>query len=252
MHGDENDPVRLYARHRNGPGRRRLMDEYRAAVVAYLTRVKDESGLSLNEIAQRVGVSHTTLTRPVNNPEYKYVPKFATLQKIAQSVGIPLPGVLTDQSSPPPSVAPLRTLSVRGVVAAGMWQSVELVQDEPLGEAPMVENPRFSSLPQWAELLRGPSMNRTYLDGDYLHVVDGPSLGYFPHEGDDVIVERRSGQDGKVERTCKRVKMIDGAAALVGDSTIEHWNEPLPLQSGDDGLVQIIGLVIGSYRPRGR
>lgn len=228
------------------------MDEYRAAAVAYLRRVRDESGLSLNEIAQRVGVSHTTLTRPLNNPEYKYVPKYATLQRIALLTRIGLPPELTNETSGPPSLGRLRVLSVRGTVAAGMWQTVELVQDEPLGEAPMVEDSRYAGLPQWAELLRGPSMNRTYQDGDYLHVIDAPSLGYFPHPGDDVIVERRSAQDGKIERTCKRVQIIDGKPALTGDSMVEHWNEPLPLDAGPDSIVQIIGLVVGSYRPRRR
>lgn len=250
MHGDEEKSVRLYARHRNGPGRRKLMDQYRSATIAYLLRLKDESGLSLNELAQRVGVSHTTLTRPVNNPDYKYVPKFATLQRLASLTGIPLPTELTDASNTPPDVATLTVLSVRGVVAAGMWQTVEMVQDEPLGTTNMVESPNYAGLRQWAELLRGPSMNRTYNDGDYLHVVDLAELGYTPRPGEDVIVERRSAQDGKVERTCKRVAIIAGKMALIGDSTIERWNEPLPLEDGDDGIVQIIGKVVGSYRPR--
>jgi transcriptional regulator with XRE-family HTH domain len=219
-------------------------------VVAYLIRARDASGLSLNEIAQRVGVSHTTLTRPVNNPDYKYVPKYATLQKIAQATGVNLPPELTDTSSSTPNIAALRTLSVRGVVAAGVWQAVEFVQDVPLGETEMVESRRYAGLPQWAELVRGQSMNRTYLDGDYLHVVDWPSLGYAPRVGLDVVVERRAIQDGKVERTCKRVATHSGEFALVGDSTVEQWNEPIPLDNGPDTIVQIIGLVIGSYRPR--
>jgi transcriptional regulator with XRE-family HTH domain len=250
MHGDEEDVVRLYARHRNGPGRRRLMDEYRAAVIAYLRQVRDESGLSLNEIAQRVGVSHTTLTRPLNSPTYKYIPKYATLQRIAAQTGIPLPPGLTTATKEPLTVLPIRALMVRGVVAAGMWQATEVLQDEPLGTAPMVEDTRYSGLPQWAELLRGPSMNRTYADGDFLHVVDWPALGFSPRAGLDVIVERRSAQDGKVERTCKRITRIDAELFLCGDSTVEHWNEPLPLTEGEDGIIQIIGLVIGSYRPR--
>lgn len=224
------------------------MDEYRAVVVAYLNKARDESGLTLNEIAQRVGVSHTTLTRPVNNPDYKYVPKYATLQKIATETGVALPSELTDGAPKPPSIAALKILSVRGVVAAGMWQATEIIQDEPLGEAVMVEDPHYRGIPQWAELLQGPSMNRTYNDGDYLHVVDWPGVGQSPRVGDDVIVERRSNQDGKVERTCKRVAMIAGKLMLVGDSTQPHWNEPLPMEDSSDTTVNIIGLVVGSYR----
>lgn len=253
MHKDALDLVRVYPAPGNRPGNYTDMDGYRAAAVAYLQRVKDESGLSLNEVAQRVGVSHTTLTRPLNNPLYKYVPKFATLQRIALATGIGLPTELTNLPNAQPIVAKLKLLTVRGVVAAGMWQAAEVVQDVPLGEALMVEDPAYVGLPQWAELLRGPSMNRTYLDGDYLHVVDAAALGYFPRAGDDVIVERRTGQDGKVERTCKRVAVIEGQRALIGDSTVEHWNDPLPLDGGDeDTLIQIIGLVVGSYRSRRR
>lgn len=226
------------------------MADYRATAVSYLKRVRDESGLSLNEVAQRIGVSHTTLTRPVNNPAYKYVPKFATLQRIAALTGIPLPAELTDQDIRPLSSPSLKLLNVRGVVAAGMWQSVELTQDAQVGEVHIVEEPRFSGIPQWAELVRGPSMNRSYNDGDYLHVVDWAALGYSPRAGLDVIVERRAAHDGKVERTCKRLAAVNGGLVLVGDSTVDAWNAPLPLDNGPDTIVQIVGLVIGSYRPR--
>lgn len=252
MHEDEDELVPVNARHRDWPGRREQMDMYRAAAVAYLKRVRDESGLSLNEIAQRVGVSHTTLTRPVSNVDYKYVPKFATLQRIAQLTGIPLPPDLTQVNPAPPSEPRLRVLSVRGIVAAGMWQAIEDIQDGPLGETRIVEDLSYAGLPQWAELVRGESMNRTYRDGDFLHVVDAPSLGYSPQPDDDVIVERRSSRDGKIERTCKRIVMVNGKFALIGDSTIERWNSPLPLADGEDTTVNIVGMVLGSYRPRRR
>lgn len=225
------------------------MSGYRAAAVAYLKRVERESGLSLNEIAGRVSVSHTTLTRPVNNPDYKYTPKYGTLKKIADETGIPLPPELTMGEPKPPSVKRLGTLPVRGIVAAGMWQAVEAVQDQALGEAPIVENARYSGVPQWAELVRGASMNRTYRDGDYLHVVDAAELGYRPVAGDDVIVERRQHQGGTVERTCKRIAAgLRGALVLVGDSTVESWNLPLAMAGSADTEVVIVGLVIGSYR----
>lgn len=226
------------------------MVEYRAAVIAYLQQVQDESGLSLNEIAQRVGVSHTTLTRPLNNPNYKYVPKYSTLQRIASVTGVHLPLQLTEAPAPTKTAPTLKLLSVRGYVAAGMWQSAEAIQDETLGETNVIEDPRYSDIPQWAEIVRGPSMNRTYLDGDFLHVVDFAELGRRQRPGDDVIVEQRNAQDGRVERTCKRVTMIGGQMSLVGDSTVEHWNEPLPIDVANGGVVQIIGLVIGSYRRR--
>lgn len=252
MHDDAGTIARLYAQAGFRLGRGVEMDEYREAAIAYLKLVKASIDFSLNELAQRVGVSHTTLTRPLAKPDYPYAPKYATLQKIALATGIPLPPQLTETQAGAPAIVALKVLVVRGMVAAGMWQAVDAMQDTPLGEAPMVENPQYLGLDQWAELLRGPSMNLSYEDGDYLHVVSVPDLGYMPRPGDDVIVERRNGQEGTVERTCKRVALVDGEYALVGHSSVERWNAPLPLAGGEDCLVQLVGLVVGHYHPRAR
>lgn len=225
------------------------MSAYREAAIAYLKRVERESDLTLNEIAGRVSVSHTTLTRPVRDPNYKYTPKYGTLRKVAAETGIPLPPELTADDPKPSIVKRLGTLHVRGIVAAGMWQAVEAVQDQALGEAPIIENARYQGVRQWAELVRGASMNRTYLDGDYLHVVDAGELGYRPVAGDAVIVERRQHQGGTVERTCKRIAAgLKGNLVLIGDSTVEVWNQPLAMAGSADTEVEIVGLVIGSYR----
>lgn len=249
MHNDATED-RAYRLALGNVGTGDQMSAYREAAIAYLKRVERESELSLNEIANRVSVSHTTLTRPVNSLDYKYTPKFGTLQKVADVTGIPLPPELTTDAPKPSNVKRLGTLPVRGIVAAGMWQAVEAVQDEGLGDAPIVENARFKGVPQWAELVRGASMNRSYRDGDYLHVVDACEIGYRPVAGDDVVVERRQHQGGTVERTCKRIAAgLRGSLVLVGDSTIETWNQPLPMAGSADAEVQIVGLVIGSYRP---
>jgi transcriptional regulator with XRE-family HTH domain len=226
------------------------MSAYREAAIAYLKRVERESELSLNEIAGRVSVSHTTLTRPVRDPNYKYTPKYGTLKKVADETGIPLPPELTTAEPRSSNVKRLGTLPVRGIVAAGMWQAVEALQDDALGNAPIVENARFHGVPQWAELVRGASMNRSYRDGDFLHVVDAVEISYRPVAGDDVVVERRQHQGGTIERTCKRIAAdLKGGMVLVGDSSVESWNQPLPLVGSVDTEVEIIGLVIGSYRP---
>jgi transcriptional regulator with XRE-family HTH domain len=227
------------------------MQAYREAAVSYLKHVSDVTGLSLNQIADRVGVSHTTLSRPVNNPNYKYAPKFAILQRIAQTLGVPLTRELTTNAAEAlPKVVGVRPLPVRGIVAAGMWQSLDLIQDQPLGTVPMMEDPQYAGFPQWAELLRGPSVNRVFEDGMYVHVVDTIALGYRPSHGDLVIVERRKEQDGLIERTCKRVLIRAGEPPqLVGDSTDERFNAPLPVEVGPDDTIRVVGLVIGGYKP---
>jgi transcriptional regulator with XRE-family HTH domain len=254
MHSDEHERAGYAPSDREGE-RKARMQAYREAAVAYLKHVSAVTGLSLNQIAERVGVSHTTLTRPVNNPAFKYAPKFAVLQKIAQTFEVSLPEQLTNlPSEAPPKVVGVRPLPVRGIVAAGMWQQIESVQDQFLGAAPvpMMEDLQYAGFAQWMDLIMGPSVNREYPDGTYVHVVDAIAIGYRPSPNDFVIVERRKEQDGLVERTCKKIVFIDGKPQIVGDSTEERFNMPLELASTPDTVVEIVGLVLGGYRPRRR
>jgi hypothetical protein len=228
------------------------MEAYRESALAYLRQVIGSTGKTATELARLVDVSSTTFTRPLNNPDFKYPPKFQTLRRLAEATGIPLPvDLLTLSSTPAGSRATIRQLPIRGKVAAGLWRLVDHFADQPLGEAPMVESVRYAGIDQWAELIEGPSMDRHYAEGDFVHVVDAIGMGYRPLKGDHVIVERRSAQDGKIERACKAVDVVNNQVIVRGDSADPRWNEPLPLDgAGDDSTVQVVGKVIGSYRPR--
>lgn len=225
---------------------------YRDAAINYLRMVMDTTGKSATELARIAGVSQTTFTRPLNDPDYKYAPKFQNLQILAGKLGLSLSDDLLSYVNLETPTATLKVLPVRGIVAAGLWQTVDNLADQALEYVPMVEDPRYSGFPQWADLIRGPSMNRHYLDGDYVHVVDAIALGYSPIPDDHVIVDRREQQGGKIERTCKKVVLHEGRLALAGDSTEEKWNKPLPLSDEEDVEVEVVGLVIGSYRSRRR
>jgi hypothetical protein len=149
-------------------------------------------------------------------------------------------------------VVGVKPLPVRGIVAAGMWQALDLVQDQPLGTVPMMEDPQYAGFTQWLELIQGRSVDREYGDGWYVHVVDAIAIGYRPQPDDFVIVERRRYQAGLVERTCKKVVFSGGRAKLIGDSTDERWNKILDLEDTPDEEVQVVGLVLGGYKPRRR
>lgn len=230
------------------------MGTYRDLAVEYLRLVIAETGKSATELAATVGVSSTTFTRPLNNPQFKYGPKFETLRKLAQETGVPLTSALTASSeqllTEVQKRRPIGKLEVRGIVAAGVWREVFMQLDEPMGVSPFVEDPRFAEFRQWAELVEGPSMNKHYLPGDFLHVVDTIDSGYAAKYGDHVIVERRDGN--KIERTCKVYERRNGRPVLVGDSTDPRWNEPQPFEANatEETVVQIVGKVLGSYRPR--
>lgn len=70
--------------------------------VDYLNHVTAQTGRSLSSIAREAGVSSTTLTRPVNNPEHKFSVKLATLQAVRDVTGIDF---LPFQSGSPPESA---------------------------------------------------------------------------------------------------------------------------------------------------
>lgn len=58
--------------------------------VEYLRHVADKTGRSLSSIAREAGLSSTTLTRPVNDPEHVFAPKLSTLEKVERVTGIAL------------------------------------------------------------------------------------------------------------------------------------------------------------------
>jgi phage repressor protein C with HTH and peptisase S24 domain len=230
------------------------MTTYRELAVDYLRLVMAETRKTPTQLAGLAGVSSSTFTRPLNNPDFKYAPKFETLRKLSQETGVALTPALTASSqqmlTPEEKRRPIGNLEVRGIVAAGVWREVFMQLDQPMGVSPFVENPTYSEFRQWAELVEGPSMNKHYLPGDFLHVVSTIDSGYAPKYGDHVIVERRDGN--KIERTCKMYERRNGKPVLVGDSTDPRWNEPLPYDEGNGELttVEIVGKVLGSYRPR--
>lgn len=69
--------------------------------IRYLEYVKQHSGRTLTAIAREAGISSTTLTRPVNDPEHPYEVKIQNIEKVSQVTGIPFqPFKDSDTSTP--------------------------------------------------------------------------------------------------------------------------------------------------------
>jgi hypothetical protein len=81
--------------------------------------------------------------------------------------------------------------------------------DEPPEQVALavLPDPRFERFPQWLEKVVGDSADLKIPNGHYAHVVDAIEMGYAPRAGDWVVVERRSDQGGKRERTIKQVEL---------------------------------------------
>ena len=139
---------------------------------------------------------------------------------------------------------------VRGETAAGVWLEHDYVDQGRYDPIPFVPT-RYGRLPQFAFKVTGRSMEREAIyDGDYVVCVEYKIARGIAVDGDVVVAERRRG--GLLERSCKYVaRSENGDLILTARSNEPIFSDPIPLESlEEDTLIEIVGLVVGSYRPR--
>lgn len=210
----------------------------------------EETGLSITAWAKAAGVARTTVSRPLS-PTYEFVTSSRTLAKLAEAAGRAAPDL--------PNMGQARVepafLEVRYRVQAGHWiESDSFVQQFLEPPRPVAPDPAYADCPQWLELVVGDSIDREIPEGAYAHVIDAIALGYSPRDGDLVVVERRRDGGHLRERSIKQVQIRDGLVELWPRSHNPLWAKPLALDdhTGDGVEVEIVGLVIGSYRSHRR
>jgi hypothetical protein len=211
----------------------------------WLSETMQREHLTVEQWATRAGVAKSTIFRALK-PDYEFVTSSRTLSKLADSVNADPP-----LSTSNVKLAP-RYLPVRYKVQAGLW--FETDADEPPEQVALavLPDPRFASFPQWLEKVVGDSADLKIPGGQYAHVVDAIEMGYAPRAGDWVVVERRSDQGRKRERTIKQVELGPrGQVQLFPRSSNPRWKEPVELAKGvagdESAEVEIVGLVIGAY-----
>ena len=152
---------------------------------AFLTHALQVSGLKPHALAKKAGVAPTTITRPLNDPEFKFTPKPATLRKIAEAAGLDLPAGLAVAA---PSAPILQELPIIGPIQAGAWLALdETVQDEPIFFTAVADR-RYPHARQWLREVRGDSMNAK-------GIVPGPVPGTNRYDlrQHDLVLDRRLG-----------------------------------------------------------
>lgn len=217
---------------------------------AWMRRVMQAHDLDPTSWAEQSGVARSTIFRALQE-DYQFVTSTRTLGKLAQAVGEKPPSNL----DVPDFVAlPAQLLRIRYEVGAGLWQEVGGMRQLDFGSAPVLADAAYERFPQWLERVVGDSMDQEYPPGTLLHVVDTVALGYAPRAGDHVIVQRTRDQGGVAERTVKEVAFNSHGMQLVARSTNPRWaNHPIVVNDGhdlDNCAVEIVGLVLGSYRSR--
>lgn len=215
---------------------------------AFLTLALEKSGLKPHALAKRAGVAPTTITRPMNDPAFKFTPKPATLRKIAEAAGMDLPAGLATASQAAPST---QELPILGNIQAGAWLEIdESVQTEPVFFTAVADR-RYPHAPQWLREVRGDSMNaRGIVPGDLAHLVDLMAAGINLNTGMVVEVTRSRNGGSEREITLKEVEISDTGISLWPRSTNPRWKEPIVLDDGQSGEieVQITGLLIQAIK----
>jgi transcriptional regulator with XRE-family HTH domain len=219
----------------------------------FLRAAIQRSGLKPSQLAKKAGVAPSTITRPLSDPLYEFIPKASTLAKIAEASGEELPIIFrpAPDSFSMPSNAAEDVLPIRYEAAAGAWLATDEQHDQPLGEETVRKLWRFNGYPQWMERVVGDSMDKRLPPGTLVHVVDAIALHYEPRHGDIVVVVRSRAQGAFLERSIKEVVIDRGHVELWPRSHNPRWSEPLSptqgVREGEDVEVEIRGLVVQAY-----
>ena len=146
-------------------------------------------------------------------------------------------------------------IPVRGSTAAGKWLEFDDTEQDALAPIYAVAG-RFPMEEQFAFKVSGPSMDKARIfDGDYVICVPYWIARAAPTPGDLVVVERKRGT--MFERTLKELQMNENEFELWPRSTDARFQTPIRVKRNHDLIendgttVEIVGLVVASYVPRG-
>lgn len=145
-----------------------------------------------------------------------------------------------------------RMVAVVGQVAAGLWlegDDLSMASHKPVPYVPT----RYKNAEQRAYKVSGTSMNLAgIVDGSYVITIPYWQVRERIQDGDLVVVERREGS--LLERTVKLVTIGPTSYTLESRSSDPKWEKsiitiPRGGDVADDRVVEIVGLVVGSYTP---
>jgi transcriptional regulator with XRE-family HTH domain len=209
-----------------------------------LHEIREGLGLSQEVVADRAGVSVSQISRweagGSNIPSGR-------LSSLADAYECRISDIFDDDDGRFVSLGP--PVPIRGPVAAGQWhQTWELGQDEQrtlTGRADVTVPMRD----RFGVRVEGDSMNEVYPHGTILECV-AFYAGAEIESGRRVIVQRRRNGD-EYEVTVKEYhRDAEGVEWLVPRSRNPAFQNPIRADQQDPDIdeVQIIGVVVGSYR----
>lgn len=197
------------------------MAEKSVAGATYVRFVLDHLKLSPSALAKKAGISSTTLTRMLNDPDYKFTVSLSTLEKISAATSIPYVPFFEARDSSELAQASLRGIigneffdhvesaaitPIIGKVAAGVWYEIDAPRYPTLRYLPlkMATNQDENA---FAMEVNGKSVNEIADHGDYL-ICERFNEGANTYNGDIVIVETLDKARGLIEITAKRIERL--------------------------------------------
>lgn len=238
-----------------------MHDNTDSATLAYIRHVLALMGISPSALAKLAGVSSTTLTRPLNNSQYKFNLSATTLEKIAAVSGISFAPFFDNKDFAEVSLATLTdktmyredkwgpntdgpgTTVVIGFAALGIWQEVSLMYNDLIG-ALFVRPTDYSVSDSFALLVRDGHLSNVYSD-EILLCVRRKAYKREIVSGDFVILERRKENGRLIELTARRVQKVKAGWQLstTGRGNSDYHQITLPDFEGTD-QESIIGVVL--------
>ena len=217
-------------------------DETRRIAREFVEEALRTSGLTAYAMARKAGISPTTLTRLLNNPDHKVVPKLATLRKVGAVAGLTPPrlGGLDLESAPRPRWVPLV-----GEARYGTWVEDQAVGDDDEGIP--VHLPRYEHTQLFALRNAGQPHDTKYRLNTAIVAAPADEVGV--RLGDDVVIRRRQGAFS--ETSLREVTRDEAGALVLRALTTDPRQTPLPMPrslKADGCSVEILGVVVASVR----
>jgi len=137
-----------------------------------------------------------------------------------------------------------RMVPVKGYVQAGAWAETWEWSDDEVYSVPVPDDPAFRPFGLHAAETRGPSMNKRYPEKTVLVFTDLIETGAQLELGKRYIVERERA-DGMREATVKTLwRDESGKIWLLPESDDPRFQEPIPIDGGEDDTVRVVGRVV--------
>lgn len=201
-------------------------------ISANIKRMRLDEGLTQEQLAERLGVTRSTVTQWETGWSQ---PRMGAISKLASVFGVSVSEMVEDRNNPPkgaifPTTSPRATAPLLGRVHAGSAQEPEVLEDEiELPHSVRTAHPNAYFLQ-----VEGDCMDRVYPEGCYI-LVDPDKE---PSNG-SIAAVMVDGHDAVMRRLLRTSSTI----VLAPESTNpEH--EDIVITASDEHTVELVGTVV--------